>query len=244
MYDTKTFDALAVKKVMFVNVDGVISKIEFAPEYTNDVFNIEVNGLRYGGIFKEANVETNPIDIYELGSNITDITKPILSSTNKTFNTTVGKPLTLETVTAFDNVDGAIIVTRSGSVSFNVVGTYLVTYTAKDSSNNISTITHTYNVTAAPVVVTYDTILVNLENSNGVAFTDPSANMTLMFNKIAYDKTTPALIMFIKVNNITAKLDYAPEYNGRTFEVEIAGVRYIGTFAENESYSSPTIVNI
>ena len=43
---------------------------------------------------------------------------------------------------------------------------------------------------------------------------------------------------------IITKIDYATEYTGKTFEVEKSGIRYIGTFVENESYANPTTTNV
>lgn len=81
-----------------------------------------------------------------------DTTPPVLSSSDKTFTTTVGTPLTLETVTASDNKDGSVTVNQTGNVDFNTAGTYKITYTAKDSAGNTASTTHTYVVNAvAPV---------------------------------------------------------------------------------------------
>jgi hypothetical protein len=241
MYDTVTFNSIIAKKVMFVSIDNKISKIEYAIEYSDNQFNLEYNGLRYDGVFKEASDENNPIDLYLVGEEIIDTKAPFLSSTNKTFNTTINVPLTLETVTATDNVDGVLPVIKTGTVDFTTAGTYNVIYSAKDSSDNISTITHTYVVSA---IITYNVNISNPQTSNGITFTDPSNAMILMFNNRSFDQTTPAIIMFIRANNITAKIDYAVEYTGVSFEIEIDGNRYFGTFNENESYSNPTVMNL
>lgn len=241
MYDTLTFNNSLPKKVMFVSIDNKVSKIEYANEYSNNIFNLEYNGVRYDGIFREASDENNPIDLFILGEEVIDTKAPILSSIDKTFNTTLNVPLVLETVTATDNVDGIIAVVRTGTVDFTTAGTYNVVYTATDSSNNVSTITHVYVVSA---IITYNVNITNPQTSNGITFTDPSNTMTLMFDSRSFDQTTPAIIMFIIANGTAAKLDYAMEYTGRPFEIEINGNRYAGTFNENESYSNPTVMNL
>jgi len=77
---------------------------------------------------------------------VLDTIAPTLSSTNKSFTTTVWTPLTLETVTATDNVDWNVVVTQTGTVDFNTIWTYIVTYSAKDKAGNESVTTHTYIV--------------------------------------------------------------------------------------------------
>lgn len=241
MFDTTTFNPNASKKVMYLIAGGYNFRIDFATEYTNNEFNIEINGDRYVGVFKEATNINNPIEIYLFGQTVYDSTKPVLSSTNKTFTTTLNIPLTLEAVTASDNADGTLNVVKVGTPNFAVAGTYPVTYTATDSTGNISTITHTYVVSA---IIIYNNNLVNPQNGNGVTLTDPSTNMIFMFDTKTFDPTTPAVVMFFKVNNLVAKIDYATEYAGKTFEVEIATVRYIGTFTENENYANPIVINV
>ncbi len=81
-----------------------------------------------------------------------DTTPPRLSSTNKSFETTVWNPLTLEEVTATDGVDGNVTVVKTGSADFNTAGTYNITYRATDSAGNVSSIVHTYVVNEALVV--------------------------------------------------------------------------------------------
>lgn len=149
----------------------------------------------------------------------------------------------METVTATDNRDGKLNVDVDGTVDFNTIGLYTITYTATDSSGNSSKLTHIYNVEKVAAVVKYAINIKNPTSNNGVTFTDPSNELTLMFNNIVYDQTLPASIMFIKVDGLTAKIDYALEYNsGKTFEVERNGIRYIGMFNENENHSSPTVI--
>ena len=244
MYDRVTFNPAGVKKVMYANVNDIVFKIEFVPEYLNREFHIEYNNNRYTGIFTVATVISNSIDLYLLNNTPTDTTAPILSSTNKSFTTTAGTPLTLETVTASDNKNGDLVVTQTGTVNFNVAGTYNVAYSARDVANNATTIHHTYTVEALPVIATYNVNIKHLQTSNGITITEPTNTLTLMFNNIAFDRTIPADIMFISANGVIAKFDYAMEYVGKIFEIELSGVRYIGVFAKNESYVSPTILNI
>ena len=241
MYDTVSFNPATTKKLMYVRINTYDFRIDFAPEYTDNEFNIEYNDIRYVGVFKEAGNINNPIELYEFGQIVIDNTEPVLSSTDKTFNTTLNVPLTLETVTASDNKDGNLTVVKVGTPDFTVAGTYLVTYTATDSSGNSKTITHTYNVSA---IITFDNNLVNPQSVNGITLTDPSNTMTFMFNTVIYDPTTPATVMFFKANNVTAKVDYATEYNGRAFEIEIDTIRYAGVFGENENYGNPTVINV
>ncbi|MBS9782290.1 MAG: hypothetical protein KGV43_00600 [Arcobacter sp.] len=84
-----------------------------------------------------------------------DNTAPVLSSTNKTFTTTVGTPLEFVDVTANDDVDGVVDVVKDGEdrVNFNKVGIYTVKYSASDSAGNTSSIKHIYTV-KVPVVET------------------------------------------------------------------------------------------
>lgn len=79
-----------------------------------------------------------------------DTQAPVLSSSNKSFKTTVWNSLNLETVTATDNVDWVISVTQNWTVDFNTIWSYNITYTATDSANNTRSITHTYIVEAVP----------------------------------------------------------------------------------------------
>ncbi len=104
--------------------------------------------------------ETDILEKVKLSNNldkVKDTQAPILSSTNKTFTTTLGSPLNLEIVTAKDNKDKNVKVVQSGNVDFNAVGTYNITYTASDKAGNKSSITHTYVVkelsdTQAPIL--------------------------------------------------------------------------------------------
>ncbi len=240
-YDKLSFNASIAKKRMYATINNNPIIIDFAQEYTNDDFTIEIGALKYAGNFIVANDVTNAITLYLVGEVVVDTVAPKLSSTTKTFNTSIGIPLVKETVTASDNVNGSLTVVETGTVNFNIAGTYTITYRATDAAGNTSSIIHTYVVDA---IVIYNTNITNPQTSNGITFTDPTNTMTLMFNGVTYDKTTPALISFIKVNGVVAKLDYAVEYGGKTFEVQIGTVRYIGTFTENENYSSPIIINI
>lgn len=244
MYDKVTFDPTAVKFMMHASINSNVVKIEFAPEYLGKDFNISYNGSRYNGIFTKATNVNNPVILSLVGEIVIDNVKPILSSINKTFTTLTGNPLTLEIVTASDNLNGDLNVVKTGTVDFNTVGNYNITYTATDSSNNSNSVIHTYIVNAAPIIITYNTNVTNPQTKNGVTFTDPSNTLTLMFDSLTFDQTIPAAIMFIKVNNITAKLDYAVEYINKPFEIDISGVRYVGTFTENENYSNPTVINL
>lgn len=241
MYDTVTFNAGLPKKTMYAEIGTDVFKIEYANEYNGRPFNITKNNVRYSGVFKEATLVTNPVELFLLGETIVDTTKPLLSSVSKTFNTTINNPIVLETVTATDNIDGNLAVVKTGTVNFAADGTYNVVYTATDSRGNSSTITHTYIVTA---IITYNTNITNPDSVAGVTITEPTDTLTFMFNSLTYDQTTPALVMFIKVDGVIGKIDYATEYTGRTFEVEKSGVRYIGTFVENESYVNPTTINV
>ncbi len=241
MYDTVTFNAGLPKKTLYTKIGTDTFKIEYANEYSGRSFNITKNNVRYDGVFKEAALATNPIELFLLGETIVDTTKPVLSSVSKTFNATINNPIALETVTATDNVDGSLAVVRTGTVNFAVEGTYNVVYTATDSRGNSSTITHTYIVTT---IVIYNTNITNPDSVAGITITEPTDTLTFMFNSLTYDQTTPAVVMFINVDGIICKIDYASEYTGKTFEVEKSGVRYIGTFVENESYTNPTTVNV
>jgi len=78
-----------------------------------------------------------------------DTTAPTLSSTTKTFATTIWTPLTLENVTATDNKDVNLIVTQTWTVDFGTVWTYIITYEATDKAWNTSTIKHTFIVNEA-----------------------------------------------------------------------------------------------
>ena len=242
MFDAVTNNILNARLIMYANIENKVFKVDFPIEYMSNEFNIEYNGERYGGIFLENDNANNSIDLYKLGEIVADTKKPVFNLPNKVYNTVVGNPLTLETVTATDNRDGKLNVAISGTVDFDTVGLYNITYTATDSSGNSSKLTHIYNVEKVAAVVDYAINIKNPTSNNGITFTDPSNELTLMFNNIVYDQTLPASIMFIKADGLTAKIDYALEYNGKTFEVERNGIRYIGTFNENENYSSPTVI--
>ncbi len=242
MFDAVTNNILNARLIMYANIENKVFKVDFPIEYMSNEFNIEYNGERYGGIFLENDNANNSIDLYKLGEIVADTKKPVFNLPDKVYNTIVGNPLTLETVTATDNRDGKLNVAISGTVDFDTVGLYNITYTATDSSGNSSKLTHIYNVEKVAAVVDYAINIKNPTSNNGITFTDPSNELTLMFNNIVYDQTLPASIMFIEADGLTAKIDYALEYNGKTFEVERNGIRYIGTFNENENYSSPTVI--
>lgn len=243
MFDKLTYNTLATRLIMYANIDGFVFKLEFSPEYLNKELNVQYGDKRYVGFFKEDNVASNSINLYEFGVTPTDIVKPIISSTAKTFNTMVGTPLVMENVTATDSNDGKINVVQTGTVDFNSSGTYSVTYTATDTAGNSTSITHTYIVEALPTITTYDTSFKHPYSKEGIGFTEPTNTLTLMFNKLPYDISFPPDTMFIKVNGVIAKILYATEYANKIFEVDNAGIRYIGTFSKNESYTAPTVLN-
>ena len=106
---------------------------------------------------------------------VPDTIAPVLSSTDKSFTTTVWTDLTLEDVTATDNKDWALLVTQNWTVNFNTVWTYEVVYTATDTAWNSSSITHTYTVEALPaqnISITTSWPVVSGANSDTIVATN------------------------------------------------------------------------
>lgn len=91
--------------------------------------------------------------------------------------------------------------------------------------------------------VVYEANITTTMTDTGNTFTDLTSSMTLMFNRVNVDLSIPALIMFGEVNGNIIKLDFASEYTGNTFEVEVSNTRFIGTFTENSDFSNPIIIN-
>lgn len=92
------------------------------------------------------------------------------------------------------------------------------------------------------VIIVYDTSIVHNETSDGNTLTDPSETMTLNFDKVTVDLSIPSVVMYIDVDGVTAKIDYASEYDTNDFSVTVGDVTYVGTFSENEDYNNPTVL--
>lgn len=92
------------------------------------------------------------------------------------------------------------------------------------------------------VIIVYDTSIVHNETSDGNTLTDPSETMTLNFDKVTVDLSIPSVVTYIDVDGVTAKIDYASEYDTNDFSVTVGDVTYVGTFSENEDYNNPTVL--
>jgi hypothetical protein len=93
-------------------------------------------------------------------------------------------------------------------------------------------------------VTVYDTVIVDGESKEGNGLTDPSTTMTVSFSRLAYDGTVPANIMFLSAGGVNAKIDYASEYEGKTFRLVIGEAAYVGAFGLNENYNTPTVLEL
>jgi len=94
------------------------------------------------------------------------------------------------------------------------------------------------------VVTSFDTTLVDGESKEGNSLVDPSGTGTLAFNKKTYDGSVPALVEFIDINGTTFKIVFASEYTGDTYNFIVGTDTYVSSFAENEDYNNPTVVDI
>ena len=145
-----------IRTVIFVDaIDGNITAISSGSVNKNVVGTYIVNKIA-----SDLSGNTSSItDIY-IVKPVPDTTAPVLSSTDKSFTTTVGTALTFETVTTDDG--SAVVVT--GSVDFNTAGTYTRIYNSTDEAGNKSiTVTHTYVVNE---VVTDSPIIVSVIDEN------------------------------------------------------------------------------
>ena len=84
--------------------------------------------------------------------------------------------------------------------------------------------------------------IIDGQSKNGIGFTDPEPEITheLSFEEKEFDFTTPPILMFSKAGTIILKIDFAAEYNGDKFTVNVDGDTWTGTFKENEKYSEAT----
>ena len=130
------------------------------------------------------------------------------------------------------------------AISANAEGTLNVSVKAEgDNTTYVDSQTSLIN-TNNIIIADYNISLINSETSNGVTYTDPGPipTGTLYFNSVDYDNSIPADYMYYTANGRKSKIDFAIEYTGNTFEVELDGVYYTGTFAENEDSSNPTVL--
>lgn len=92
-------------------------------------------------------------------------------------------------------------------------------------------------------VYDFDTSITNGQTVEGITLTDPAGTMTMQYDKVVYDISIPALIMFFSVNGVVGKLDFASEYTGKDYIIIVGTDVYIGVFAENNDFTLPVILN-
>ena len=161
-----------------------------------------------------------------------------------TINLSNSKSITIPTGSLSGSVTAvAPTVSADTNVAVSIISTSGGGYASLNTNDTTSTLVTDTVVALDPVVTSYDTSVVNGGFAEGVSVTEPTDAATVSFDKIAYDGAVPAVIMFTNANGTLVKVDYATEYTGRPFSVVIAGVTYSGVFMENESYTSPTILN-
>jgi len=163
-----------------------------------------------------------------------------------TINLSNGKSITIATgATSGSVTDIAPSVSADTNVTVSITGTSGGTYDSLNTTDTATTlVTDTVVVDPVdPVVTTYDTSVTDGVFAEGISLTDPSLTATLSYDAKTFDASVPAVIMFAMAGEVSIKIDYATEYTGRPFAVTIAGATYSGVFAENESYSTPTILN-
>ncbi len=98
---------------------------------------------------------------------VIDTTAPTLSTTDKTFVTTVWNSLVFENVTWSDDVDKNVVVVRTWEVDFNTAGTYTLIYTATDKAGNVKKAVHTYVVNEAVPAPSWGSISDIVEGDDG-----------------------------------------------------------------------------
>jgi len=87
-----------------------------------------------------------------------------------------------------------------------------------------------------------DTMVTDGVTIEGVTYTDPNAVGSINFDKVDYDPTIPATIMFFSINGVEVKVDFASELLGQDFYIINSGITYRGIFVENEDYANPTAI--
>lgn len=107
----------------------------------------------------------------------------------------------------------------------------------------IDTITSVNQVTNN-TIPDYDTSIVDGETKEGIGLTDPSATITVSFDKVTYDPSIPSEVQFVDVNGATIKLDISSEYIGNSFTATIGNNVYSGVFEVNEDYNNPTVISL
>jgi len=90
----------------------------------------------------------------------------------------------------------------------------------------------------------YDTTLTGNEASEGVGLTDPNdgSDIVISFDKVTYDDSVPAEIMFLSVDGLVVKLDFQGEYSNKDIDAIHNGIRYVGVINTNEDYNNPTVL--
>lgn len=86
--------------------------------------------------------------------------------------------------------------------------------------------------------------IVDGEYSHGIGFTDPEPGIVhkLSFEAKEFDYTVPTEIMFADCNGVILKFDYSVEYNDTSFEIEVNGKSFTGTFSVCETYNNPVMM--
>ena len=83
---------------------------------------------------------------------------------------------------------------------------------------------------------------------SGIGYTDPIMSKTvgswLYFNKKAWDNSIPAEIMMASCDGVKVKFDYAGEYTGDPFEIELKdkSKKWRGVFQVREDFSNPVVL--
>jgi len=90
----------------------------------------------------------------------------------------------------------------------------------------------------------YDTTITNGVTDSGITLTEETGTMSAKFNKKTFDLSIPAAVLFFRVGDVIGKFDFATEYTGDEFVIEIGTAIYSGVFNENQNAVNPTVLTL
>ncbi|MEA3485936.1 MAG: hypothetical protein U9R03_04440 [Candidatus Aerophobetes bacterium] len=263
-FNALSYDSSVPASFMYFSANGRKSKVDFATEYNGNSFEVELDDIYYIGSFITNEDSGNPIILQEkdMGPVIPTLTSPVIESSQSgengetvTFIVTDNDANTSSftwniTGMSYTIISGSLTESINPSITVLTSGEGTIIAEAKSEGDDINYLDSEYsNIVSETIVIPeetldFDSSAVHGESVEGISVTDPGEApvSTVWFNKVSYDSSVPAIMMYFSANGRKTKLDYATEYDGDAFEVELDSIRYTGIFSENQDSTNPTLL--